>query len=178
MEKGLSAWIRQHRVHFGFLVAVCIFVLADPSFSSILFGLPWVLLGESVRTWSSGHIHKNKELATDGPYAYTRNPLYLGSFLIGLGFVVIASNLYVFFLFLLGFITMYLSVMRSEERDLERAFGERFLEYHKNVPLFFPRLSRGSYGSGIFDWALVLKHHEYNAWLGIISGLLLLVFKV
>lgn len=177
MRKGLSVWIRQHRVHFGFLVAVCVFVLADPGFSSIVSGLPLVILGESVRTWSSGHIKKNKELATDGPYAYTRNPLYFGSFLMGLGFVVIVSNLYVLFLYLFGFITIYFSVMRSEEADLEKAFGKQFLDYHERVPAFFPRVSRGGYGSGIFDWRLVLKHREYNAWLGIIGGVVILLFK-
>ncbi len=174
---ALIEFLRRHRIALSAGVAVLLVYLARPTPLSIVAGLPLVLAGESIRTWSSGHIRKNKQLATDGPYAYSRNPLYLGSFVLGLGFAVSGNSAWVVGIFLAAFGGMYTSVIQSEERDLARVFGAEFELYRRTVPRFLPRLRRRPYGGGEFDWALVHKHREYQAWFGIAAELALLAVK-
>ena len=168
---------REYRILLSGLIALVMLYLSRPVLGAILMGLPIVLLGEMIRTWSSGHIKKNKELATDGPYAYTRNPLYLGSSLIGLGFVVMFNSLWDFLIFAFAFSAIYWGVIRSEEEDLTRTFGDDFTRYVQNVPRFIPRFRREPYQWGGFDWPLVWKHREFQAWLGIAGGVAVLIVK-
>jgi len=170
--------VRRYRIVLSGLIGALLIYLSRPTAVSLLAGLPLVLVGEAIRTWSSGHIRKNKELATDGPYAHTRNPLYLGSFGIGLGFVVMGNSLWVLAIFLFAFGLVYWGVIRSEEGYLAGAFGSRFEEYVRIVPRFFPRWSRSPYGAGGFEWSLVWKHREYQAWAGIAGGVVILLIKM
>ena len=169
---------KRTRIILGGAFALVLIGIACPTPASLLAGLPVVILGESIRTWSSGHIRKNKALATDGPYAHTRNPLYLGSFLIGLGFVVMSRSLWGLAIYLAAYALIYRAVIRYEENDLAKAFGGGFAEYVRTVPRFIPRISRAPYRAGGFDWALVFKHREYQAWLGIAGGLAALLVKL
>lgn len=170
--------VRRHRILLSGAIGVLLIYLSKPTALSVLTGLPIALLGEAIRTWSSGCIRKNKALATDGPYAYTRNPLYLGSFGIGVGFVVMGNSLWVLGIFLIAFGLVYWGVIRSEEGYLVRVFGSRFEDYVRTVPRFIPRWSRSPYGAGGFDWTLVWKHREYQAWAGIAGGVAILLLKV
>lgn len=185
------SWMSRYRIPLSFLIGVGILLLAKPSSRSIIGGFPFVVLGEALRIWSSGHIKKNQELATDGPYAYTRNPLYLGSFLIGFGFSVMVNRPLLLLLFLSAFFMVYRAVIVEEEAALTRLFGEVYLSYARMVPRFFPRLpdlpdrqaggqARWPGGSKIggFDWRLVIKHREYYAWFGAVLGLGWLLWKV
>ena len=174
----LTKFARDYRLVLSGLIAFVMIVLSQPILSTILKGLPVVLLGEFIRVWSSGHIKKNKQLATDGPYAYTRNPLYLGSFFIALGFVVMSNNLWVFLIFSVAFTSIYWGVIRFEEEFLSRTFGDDFASYVKMVPCFIPRLTPKPYQRGGFDWALVWKHREFQAWLGIVGGLVVMISKM
>jgi protein-S-isoprenylcysteine O-methyltransferase Ste14 len=169
--------MKRWRLPLSAAAAVAALALARPTWSAIAAGLPLIALGAAVRTWSSGYIRKNKALATDGPYAYTRNPLYLGSFLIGLGFVVSSASALVAGLFGVGFAVIYAGVIRAEEDYLVRTFGSAFGEYVQRVPRFVPRLTAAPYGRGEFDWQLVFKHREYQAWLGIAGALAILAVK-
>lgn len=169
--------MKRWRLPLSAAAAVAALVLAHPTWNTFAAGLPLIAFGAAVRTWSSGYIRKNKALATDGPYAYTRNPLYLGSFLIGLGFVVASASVAVAGLFGVGFVVIYAGVIRSEEDYLARSFGAIFSEYVQRVPRFVPRFTAAPYGLGQFDWALVLKHREYQAWLGIAGALAVLAAK-
>lgn len=100
-----------------------------------------VLAGLALRAWAAGQLQKNKSLTVSGPYAYTRNPLYLGSLLIGTG-VTVAGGLPVFtIVFLLFFFFVYWKTMDSERTHLTEQFGDSYRHYHSAVPLFFPRLS-------------------------------------
>lgn len=169
---------QKYRVFISAVLAGVLIYLARPSVISILAGIPLVLLGEGLRTWSSGHIRKNKLLATDGPYGFTRNPLYFGSFVIGTGFGVMANSLVVIAMFFAAFFLIYWGVIRSEEWDLEQTFGDRFKAYIEVVPRFFPRLISVSKDTGLFDWNLVWSHHEYKAWVGILGAIGFLFFKM
>jgi protein-S-isoprenylcysteine O-methyltransferase Ste14 len=174
----LFEMFRRYRIVLSGLIGILLIYLSRPTGTSVLAGLPLVILGEAIRTWSSGHIRKNKELATDGPYAHTRNPLYLGSFGIGSGFAVMGNSFWVLSIFLLAFGLVYWGVIRSEEEYLAGAFGARFEQYVQTVPRFLPRWSRSPYGAGGFDWALVWKHREYQAWAGIAGGVAILIIKM
>jgi len=170
--------VRRYRIVLSGLIGMVLIYLSRPTVLSLAAGLPLLLMGEAIRTWSSGYIRKNKELAVDGPYAHTRNPLYLGSFGIGLGFVVMGNSLWVLSLFLAAFALVYWGVIRSEEGYLSQVFGPRFEEYVRTVPRFFPRWTRSPYGTGGFEWALVWKHREYQAWAGIAGGVAILMIKM
>jgi protein-S-isoprenylcysteine O-methyltransferase Ste14 len=169
--------VSRYRVPLSFAVAIVILILASPTAVSVLAGLPLVLSGEFLRTWSSGFIKKNRELATGGPYAYTRNPLYLGNFLIGLGFAIMVRRPLLLLVFAVLFFLVYRALIFEEEDNLERRFGETFIEYKRDVPRFFPRIKR-PVNTGRFDWGLVMKHHEYYAWLGHVTGIVWLLWKI
>jgi len=172
---------RRIRVPLGFLFAVLYFWLARPSWRSLALGAIGVVPGLLIRALASGHVRKNEALATSGPYAYTRNPLYLGSLLMGLGFCVAARSWWVGVALVVMFFTIYLPVIRDEETFLRRTFPE-FEEYAGRVPRMFPRLrpivrSRGRASSG-FSLGLYSKHREYNALLGALGMVVALMVKM
>lgn len=137
------------------------------------------LVGLLIRAWASGHIRKNDELATSGPYAYTRNPLYLGSFVLGLGFTIASGRWVLGLLFVILFLGIYLPVMRVESGTLAQLFGEDFQRYAQVVPLFFPRATpfRTAESATGFDRSLYIRYREYRAALGLLIAWALLVFK-
>src|SRR6266481_1465357 len=157
---------RRIRVPLGFLFAVFYFWLARPPWRSLMQGAIAVVPGLLIRALASGHVRKNESLATSGPYAYTRNPLYLGSLLIGLGFAVAARSWWVGVALVVMFFAIYLPVIRDEEGFLRRTFPE-FEEYARRVPRMLPRLRRASVSSNEtstgFSFELYLIHREYNA---------------
>jgi len=172
--------VQRWRVPLGFVCAALFLLLARPKPLTLIIGGLISLFGLCIRAWASGHIQKNVRLAITGPYAFTRNPLYLGSFLLGLGFTIAAGRWVlgaVFGALLLG---IYLPVMRVEANDLEKAFGEEYRRYAASVPLFLPRLTRyhtSSNEAAHFDRGLYLKYREYRAALGFALGWLALVIK-
>jgi len=172
---------RRIRVPLGFLFAVLYFWLARPSWPSLMAGAIVVAPGLLIRALASGHVRKNESLATSGPYAYTRNPLYLGSLLMGLGFAVAARSWWVGAALVVMFFAIYLPVIHDEEAFLRRTFPE-FEEYAREVPRIFPRLTRAPRapddGSSGFSRDLYLKHREYNALLGVLAMMAGLVVKM
>ncbi len=145
---------RRIRVPLGFAFAVLYFWLARPTWRSIALGAIVFVPGLLVRALASGHVQKNEALATSGPYAYTRNPLYLGSLLIGVGFAIAARSWWVGVVLVVMFFAIYLPVIRGEEAYLRQRFPE-FEEYAQRVPRMFPKLV-GAIGSGfIFDGPLL-----------------------
>ena len=171
---------RRIRVPLGFLFAVLYFWLARPSWRSLMLGAIVVGPGLLVRALASGHVRKNEALATSGPYAYTRNPLYLGSLVMGLGFCVAARSWWVGVALVVMFLAIYLPVIRDEEGFLRRTFPG-FEEYARRVPRMLPKLtlpSADSKGPAGFSWELYLKHREYNALLGALGMIAALIVKM
>src|SRR5258708_15672879 len=134
--------MQRWRVPLGFACAALLFLLAQSRPATLIVGGLVALPGLALRAWATGHLRKNDALAVTGPYAYTRNPLYLGSFLIGLGFTVAAGRLILGLVFAALFGGIYLTVMRVEAKTLSELFDEDYHRYAKAVPLFLPRLSR------------------------------------
>ena len=158
---------RRIRVPLGFAFAVLYFWLARPSWPSLVSGAAVIIPGLVIRALASGHVRKNEALAMSGPYAYTRNPLYLGSLLIGIGFALAARSWWVGVVLIAMFFAIYVPVICSEEAFLRERFPE-FQAYTKAVPRFFPRITPAfrDQGAGGFSINLYLKHREYNALLG------------
>jgi protein-S-isoprenylcysteine O-methyltransferase Ste14 len=170
---------RRIRVPLGFAFALLYFWLARPTWRSIALGAVFIVPGLLVRALASGHVRKNEALATSGPYAYTRNPLYLGSLLIGIGFALAARSWWIGGLLVLMFFAIYLPVIRGEEKFLRGQFPE-FDEYAQQVPRMLPRITPARVGDdpGGFSMELYRKHREWNALLGAIAIVGMLLFKI
>src|SRR5271169_1094994 len=175
---GWSKTARRIRVPLGFVFAVVYFWLARPTWRFIALGALLIVPGLLIRALASGHVRKNEALATSGPYAYTRNPLYLGSLLIGVGFAVAARSWWVGVVLVVMFFAIYLPVIRGEEVFLRQKFPE-FEEYARQVPRMFPRIIplSGAEEAGEFSFDLYLKHREYDALLGALAMVAALVVK-
>jgi protein-S-isoprenylcysteine O-methyltransferase Ste14 len=168
---------RRIRVPVGFAFAVVYLWLAKPTVGSIGLGLALIVPGLLIRTLASGHVQKNEQLATTGPYAYTRNPLYLGSLILTLGFGLAARNGWIAAGIVLIFLGIYWPVIKTEEEFLRVRFPE-YDEYARNVPRLMPRLTSFEKSTGEFSSALYRKHREYNALLGSLAILAALVIKM
>jgi protein-S-isoprenylcysteine O-methyltransferase Ste14 len=177
---GWSRVARRIRVPLGFAFAVLFLWLAKPSSMFLLLSLILVIPGLLLRGYASGYVKKNAELTTTGPYAYTRNPLYLGSMMIAFGFALAARSVWIAAVLAVLFVVIYVPVIRSEEEYLRSVFPE-FDTYASEVPRLVPRLvtNAGSGGSkGVFSGALYRKHREYNALLGAAGMYAALIVKL
>lgn len=170
--------MQRRRVPLGFLAAAAFIFFADPVWWSLLWGGLIAVAGLLVRAWSAGHIRKNQTLAVSGPYAHTRNPLYFGSFLLGVGFTVAAANVWLVLIFAALFLGIYLPVMRAEAREVRALFPADYEVYAAHVPLFAPRFfAWRAAAKNKFDFALYLKYREYRAALGLVAAWFLLLLK-
>src|SRR5712664_1928083 len=174
-----AAFFARWRVRLGYPQAAVVLWLARPSPESILVGMVVGAIGLWLRACAAGRLHKQEVLTTSGPYAYTRNPLYLGSFILAIG-AAIAAHSWLAALILFSYFALFYSlVMRREERELYQHHGDAFQEYARTVPLFFPRLTPArlsTEGLGTFSIEQYKKNREYRAAIGFL--LLLLVFVV
>lgn len=169
---------RRIRVPLGFAFAVLYVWLAHPTWRSLAMGAILIVPGLLTRALASGHVRKNEALATSGPYAHTRNPLYLGSLLIGVGFAIASRSWWIGILLVTMFFAIYVPVIRSEEKFLREMFAE-FEEYARRVPRMFPRITPATSGTaGAFSFDLYRKHREYNALLGSIAITAALIAKI
>lgn len=182
MTERRKFWMRW-RVRAGYPVAVIYWLLARPTAHSIVMGGIIGAVGLLIRGAASGHLRKDQQLATIGPYARTRNPLYLGSAFLAAGFAV-AGYAWLAGVLVIGYFAIfYYPVMRNEEQDLLKRFGSTFEEYAARVPLFFPRFTKSgppatSPDSAAFSWAQYCRNREYNALIGALAGLGLMVLRM
>jgi len=171
--------MQRWRVPLGFACAALFLVLAQPTSGTLIVGAAVALPGLLLRAWASGHLRKNEALATTGPYAYTRNPLYLGSFLIGLGFTIAAGRIVLVLIFFVMIAGIYLPVMRVESATLADLFGKKYVRYAREVPLLFPRLTPYRQATeNTFDRTLYLRYREYRAAIGLAIIWVLLAAKM
>jgi protein-S-isoprenylcysteine O-methyltransferase Ste14 len=168
---------RRIRVPLGFLFALIYVWLSHPTVVSILASSVLVVLGLIVRALASGYVRKNEELTTDGPYAYTRNPLYLGSMILALGFAIAGRSIWIAVCLAVFFLLIYIPVIRAEEAHLREHFPE-FDNYARQVPRLLPRLRAARSKTGNFSWELYRKHREHNATLGSLAMLAILLTKM
>lgn len=172
-----AATARRIRVPLGFVVAGLYVWLARPSGTSLLLGAVFVVMGLVLRGWASGHLEKNEKLATTGPYARTRNPLYVGSLILAVGFAVAARSWWIALILAGMFVAVYLPVIEAEEKYLAQTFPE-FAAYAREVPRLVPRLNASGRADSTFSWALYGKHREYHATLGSVAIMAVLMGKL
>jgi protein-S-isoprenylcysteine O-methyltransferase Ste14 len=178
---------RRIRVPLGFATAALyLFELwrRAPRPAAVAWSLLLVIPGVALRAYASGYVKKNRELTQTGPYAHTRNPLYVGSILIAAGFVVALGSWTFAAVVGAGFAVIYIPVIASEERFLRATFPD-FDAYCRRVPRLIPRITAAKAdrtdrvteeGSGSFSMALYLRHREYNAAVGAVVLYLSLLF--
>ena len=173
--KRYADLVARLRVPSGFLLVAAFAGFSRPSAGSLAAGLPVALAGLALRAWAAGCLAKNQRLATGGPYAYTRNPLYLGTLVVAAGLAWASRSLGLAALFAAAFLFVYLPVIQNEEQHLRKLFPE-YVSYAANVPALWPRL-RGAGSSSAFRWSLYMKNQEYQAAAGFALGAIFLVWK-
>jgi len=173
VSSATNFWIRW-RVRVGYPVGIAAFWFARPRAEWLLCGACVAVLGLLLRGYAAGHLRKHKQLATSGPYAFTRNPLYLGSVLLAAGFAV-ASRSWTSAVLLAAYLAIfYPTVIRREQDELKKLYGEAFSQYAARVPAFWPRLSPAMWPAGSFSWGLYRQNREYEAAIGLAVAMAIL----
>lgn len=173
--KRYADQVARLRVPSGFLLVAAFAWFSHPGPASLAIGLPIAVFGLTLRGWAAGCLAKNQELATGGPYAFTRNPLYLGTLVVAAGLTVAARSAGLAVLFAAVFALVYLPVIQLEEQHLRSLFP-KYTGYAARVPAFWPRFGGGRAG-GEFRWGLYRKNQEYQAGIGLAVGIAFLVWK-
>jgi protein-S-isoprenylcysteine O-methyltransferase Ste14 len=172
------------RVPSGLVLAPLLIIAAKPSPRLLVIGATVAAVGLWIRAWAAGYLRKNMELTVTGPYAYTRNPLYLGTFIMGGGIALSSGAWWFVALYAACYLLIYVPVMIAEAETLDQLFAADYPEYSRQVPLFVPRLtayrkpaSSESDGKRRFAWSQYTKHREYRALIGVALAFLFLVAK-
>ncbi|ATX82047.1 Phospholipid methyltransferase [Mariprofundus ferrinatatus] len=171
-----SAWHRlviEHRIKLTYAFAILALIFIRPSLEAMIWGLPFVVGGELIRIWASGHIHKFKEVTRTGPYALCRHPLYLGHFLILIGFMIAGNQIWVAISGIVIFWLIFIPTMQREETQLTEMFGDEYRRYMQTTPRVIPRWNAKGRNAGSFNPALVAQHRELNNIIGLAAALLI-----
>jgi len=158
------------------LVFLLVFIkMMHPSVRSLWIGGIIALAGALLRIWAAGHIEKGTALTQSGPYALTRNPLYLGSFFMAFGVIMAGQGYWLLLPFGVFFVLFYFPVMKAEERELLHGYGDRFVQYSERVPLFLPSFRPKCPAASNFLWARVIRNREHRTFTGLVLAEALLV---
>jgi len=163
------------RVTAGFVMVAAFAIFSHPTPRSLAVGLAVSLAGLALRAWAAGHLAKNQRLAVSGPYAFTRNPLYLGTLLTALGLAVAGHSIGLAILFGVLFALVYLPAIELEEQHLRKILPG-YDDFANRVPLLVPRWP-ASLGPDRFAWALYRKNREYQALMGWALGAVWLTLR-
>jgi len=174
--KPYADFVARLRVQCGFALVAAFAWFSHPDARSLACGLPVSLIGLAVRAWAAGHLAKNQTLASSGPYAYTRNPLYLGTLLVAAGLAMASRSMGLGALFAAVFLCIYLPVIQLEQQHLRSLFPE-YDAYAARVPVLLPRMTPAADRPRAFQWALYVKNREYQAAAGFLAGALFLLWK-
>lgn len=173
--KHYASAVQRLRVPSGFLLIAAFFLLATPGRATLIAGLPIALAGLAIRGWAAGHLAKDRALATGGPYAFVRNPLYLGSLVAAIGFAVASGVWWLPPAFGAVFLLVYLPVMELEEQHLLRIFPDS-AAYVDRVPLLLP-LRTPIPSATRFEWSLYWKNEEYKALVALLVAASYLIWR-
>jgi protein-S-isoprenylcysteine O-methyltransferase Ste14 len=174
--KPYADLVARLRVSMGFVLVAAFAWFSQPDARSLAIGLPLSALGLLLRGWAAGHLEKNIRLADGGPYAYVRNPLYIGTLLVAAGLVVASRRWLLAALFAGVFLLIYLPAIELEEQHLANLFPG-FAAYAQRVPALWPTW-KPLHSDRAFRWSLYRHNREYQALLGFVAGAALLLVKV
>lgn len=173
--KPYADFVARLRVPGGFLLVTAFAWLSQPNTGSLVAGVPVAALGLLLRGWAAGYLQKNERLATGGPYAYLRNPLYAGTLFVAAGLAIASRRLLLAAVFAAAFTLVYLPVIQLEEQHLRKLFPQ-YDDYAARVPLLRPRFAAQPSGEK-FRWSLYVRNREYQALAGFLAGVLFLAWR-
>jgi protein-S-isoprenylcysteine O-methyltransferase Ste14 len=150
----------RYRSSIGILCLIAILLLATPNAWSIFCGFLLMMAGMFFRAWSSGYINKDKELATEGPYSLTRNPLYFGSLILGSGIAVASNNAITYLIFIVYYLTFFIFLIAIERKRMRQRFGQQYEAWAKKANLFFPKIKKVEQFN--FNISYYMKNREYR----------------
>lgn len=174
-RKPYADFVQRLRVAAGFVLLLAFACFCEPSSISLAAGLPICVFGLLIRAWAAGHLAKNQELATGGPYAFVRNPLYAGTLMLAVGVVIACRSAILAILAALVFLLVYLPVIELEEQHLRSIFPS-YTAYAERVHRFFPT-SRLPRSERRFSWTLYRRNQEWKAAAGFGIALLWMLFR-
>ena len=170
----IIAVIARMRVALGFVSGVLVLILSRPSARSLALGMSIAAVGEAIRIWAAGHLHKSREVTASGPYRFVGHPLYVGSSVMGVGLAIACSSLVVAALIALYLVTTLTAAVKSEEAYLRRTFGEQYDLYRSGVAA---KRREPSAARRRFSLQQAMANREYRAVIGFAVALLLLLWK-
>jgi protein-S-isoprenylcysteine O-methyltransferase Ste14 len=173
--KPYADLVARLRVTCGFIMVAAFAWFSRPDARSLAVGLPVSALGLALRAWATGHLEKDRRLAESGPYAYVRNPLYLGTLLAAAGFAIASRRWALGALFAVVFVFIYLPAIELEEQHLRKLFPA-FASYAGRVPALWPRFA-AIRQPGRFRWDLYVRNREYQAAIGFAIGAAYLIVR-
>ena len=165
----------RYRALVGIISLIFVLLLAEPNAKSIAIGFFFIMAGTFFRAWSSGFINKNKELATKGPYQLSRNPLYFGNFILGVGIAIAADNLYCYLIFAFYYFIFFPALMIIENKRMKEIFGEKYEEWSKGLNSFFPKIKKINLKG--FNISYYMKNKEYKVIYFSLFIVIVLIFK-
>lgn len=166
------------RIPIGFLAGLFFLWSADPTPRSFVFGTLLMLSGEVIRFVSAGTLIKFEGVTRNGIYGFVRNPLYLGSFIIGAGACLTGRNIPFTLMFLVFFPMIYLQVIRREEAWLTNRYGEPYIAYLREVPRIFPRRFDAKEIFRETSPFLAVKNRELRTVAGLAAVIAFMAFKL
>jgi protein-S-isoprenylcysteine O-methyltransferase Ste14 len=178
MDEKRNPWQRKVRRVPLFIGAFLLVIFAKPEFPGILSGMILIFLGEGIRIWAAGHLQKNEVLTVTGPYAYVKNPLYIGSIFITTGFCIMADNIYLLAAALFMFCFHYIPYKKKVEGDrLKERFGSQYEDYDEKVPEYLPRRKRYSDQKGSWRVRHLTENSEEGILLIVLAGIFLVLSR-
>jgi len=178
MDDSRKPWQRKVRRVPLFIGAFLLVIFAKPRFFGIWIGMVLIFLGEAIRIWAAGHLQKNEVLTVTGPYAYVKNPLYIGSILITAGFCILADNIYLLAAGYFMFCFHYIPYKKRVEGDrMKKIFGDRFKDYDAKVPDYLPRWAPYSDEKASWQFRSFIENSEEGILLIVLAGIVLILSR-
>ena len=178
MDNKKTSGLRKVRRIPLFIGVFLLVIFAKPQLPGIIIGMALIFLGEGIRLWAAGHLQKNEVLTVTGPYAYVKNPLYIGSIFITSGFCFMADNIYFMAFALYMFCFHYIPYKKRMEGDrLKKRFGSQYEDYDEKVPEYIPRMTRYSDQKGSWRLKHLIENSEEGILLIVLAGILLVLSR-
>src|SRR3972149_4868643 len=178
MDEKRRSWLRKARRFSLFIGAFLLVIFAKPAFPGILIGMILIFWGEGIRIWAAGHLQKNEVLTVTGPYAYVKNPLYIGSIFITTGFCIMADNIYLLAAALFMFCFHFIPYKKKVEGDrLKKHFGAQYEDYDEKVPEYLPQMKRYSDQKGSWQVRHFIENSEEGILLIVLAGIFLVLSR-
>ncbi len=159
--KNVVDYFIRYRSFVGILSLIAVLYFAKPDQLSITIGFFLILTGTFFRAWASGYINKNQNLAKHGPYSLTKNPLYFGNFILGLGIAIAGNTIHTYLIFFIYYLIFFPALMIIEQNRLRKLFKDEYDNWAKGMNDFFPKIKKPLKGQG-FNISLYVKNKEYR----------------